>query len=278
MVSVVAASGSDPEPGAPLLEAPRVGDVGVERGLEVDEHEAHLAHLTPEVLAGVRVPELVNQDDDTGRHPQHHDVRQRDRVERVGRGERGAEVTPPRPEQDDVEEKRGDRREDEGAAEHPVEVRERARQQRIGIAERPAHAQQLAAEERGTPPLVPFGAQALDLQRRALLPRALEKSGIRHRTCEALDDRRGDPQTLLRQHLGDLGRRALSVEGAENAHLGRAEPEILPGGEVLHDEARLAAVDLLDDRDVGAQTGRARAGGHAISAAAARAARRSPVR
>ena len=47
------------------------------------------------------------------------------------------------------------------------------------------------------------------------------------------------------ERRGDLGRRAAAVEAAHDAHLGRSEAEILLRREILHDEAGLAAIDLL---------------------------------
>ena len=58
-----------------LREQPRVADVAVHRGLEVDQHETHVVHPAAEVFAGQAVRELVGRsDEEDGDHREQHGV------------------------------------------------------------------------------------------------------------------------------------------------------------------------------------------------------------
>src|SRR6185295_7229820 len=107
--------------------------------------------------------------------------------------------------------------------------------------------------------LLPFGAQPLQLQRRALFDASLEKPVAGELAREALDRADGDAQPFVAQKARDLGERFASVEAAHDANLAGAEPIVLLRGKILDDEARRAAIRLLDDREISAQAGRRRA-------------------
>ena len=261
-------------PPAPVVDV-EPGDADVPRGGALDIR-ATLAHFTAEILARVRVSELVDEDDDAADDPQRDDVGGRDAVERIRRRECAHEFMPSTREQTKVDGEQRARPDEERSREHPAEIRDCSRQQRVGVAKRPAHPEQFAAKELRSSSLVALGAQSFELQRGSLGDRPLEKARGRHFSGKSLDRLTGNAQTLVRQQRRDLRRRTPSVEAAHDANLRRAEPKILLRGEVFDYKARLAAIDLLRDRQIGAKAWRGST--HEVTASAERAARPEKVR
>src|SRR6267378_2084415 len=137
---------TDAEPLRLLGEEPRVADVGIERGSEVDQQESEVVHLTAEAFTGQPVRELVGR-----RETEADEEEQRNRGEPVQPGQVSPDVGPA----DDTE---GRRENDEGRR-HDQEWRREAEphapnetvEETVRIEEAEAEVQQGAAHPTGRP-------------------------------------------------------------------------------------------------------------------------------
>ena len=231
--------------------------VAEERRLEVDQHRPDLVHLAAEVLAGVAVAQLVDHDDERPGAPEDEQRARRSSGSGRDRSMACREVGPLDGQDEQVDGEQEDRRDEERAGEEEPEVRHRAIHEVVGVAHRPAEPEDVALEQAGAAAAGGAGRGAAPSAAPSARPRVRSSSPIALSfTAKRSSAAGGHPEPVRRQRRRRLLRRSCPVERLHHPDFDRPEPEVLPGLGVLHDEALLAAVGLLDEHQVGAELGR----------------------
>jgi hypothetical protein len=210
----------DPHPLGLLREEPRIADVAVEGGLEVQQKESDFVHFAPEVLARQAVCELVNR-----RHRQHRDPCEQQRVESVQPSEIANDLVPVADRDCERDDDGRQRKCDEPFGEEELDISNDAIEQAIGIECLEPDIEQVAPDAVGV-------AAGLCLIR-------LEKSEAAQMLDELVDDfqRRRNAKRLFELLRNRLDCR-VAVELSGNEVLRFAEAKEAARNWILDDEDR----------------------------------------